>query len=132
MSHPDDGKLDDSYAALTEATRRRQRSGIVEMSFVAAAAVLIAVSALFNAWNTFELRKINQAAAESRRLTMLGTECLVQQLAAQRQQSALAHQAEAAHLGYPYPLLPESAPPVVPETLEKACAAFITSTTTTR
>ena len=130
--HPDDEKLDDSHAAMTEATRRRQRSGIVEMSFVAGAAVLIAVSTVFSAWNMFELRKLAQEEVRTRQIILLGTECLVEQLAEHRHLTGFAHRTGADHHGYAYPISPEQEPPPVPGQLERSCAMFITSTTTSR
>lgn len=129
--HPDDRALDDSYAAITESTRRRQHAGIVEMSFVAAAAVLISVSTAFSAWNTFELRNLAKEEVETRQTILEGTECLVEQLAEHRHSNALGHRADAAHHGFVYPIPEEEEPAPVPGQLATSCERFITSTTTT-
>lgn len=130
--HPDDERLDESHAAMTRATRRRQRSGIVEMSFVAGAAVLIAVSTMFSAWNTFELRRLTQEGVETRRIILLGTECVVAEAAEHRELNALAHRAAAKDHGYTYPIPPESEPPAIPGVLENVCKTFLHTTTTSR
>lgn len=130
--HPDDEKLDDSHAAMTEATRQRQRTGIVEMSLVAGAAILIAVSTMFSAWNTFELRKLHKTSLEERQLIRLGTECMVAELSDHRHLTGLAHRANAADHGYTYPIAPDSEPPVIPEVLESVCKVFLQTTTTSR
>lgn len=128
--HPDDEKLDESHAAITRSRRQRQQSSIVEMTLVAVAAILISVSTAFSAWNTFELRRINQDAVEIRKIILLGTECLVEQLSEHRNLNALGHRADAAHHGYTYPIAPENEPPVVPGVLERICQTFLQTTTT--
>lgn len=130
--HPEDERIDDSYAAIAQATRQRQRSSIVEMTLVAVAAILISVSTAFSAWNTFELRKLHDVQVEERRLILLGTECLVEQMAQHRHLNALGHRADAAHSGYSYPIAPESEPPVIPGVLEEVCRIFLQTTTTSR
>ena len=130
--HPDDERIDEAHADMTRATRRRQRTGVVEMSFVAGAAVLIAVSTMFSAWNMFELRKLHQASLEERQLIRLGTECIVEQLSEHRHLTGLAHRAGADHHGYTYPIAPDNEPPVVPGVLENVCKTFLHTTTTSR
>lgn len=129
--HPDDAKLDEAHFALTESMKERQRTSVVEMSLVAGAAVLIALSTMFSAWNTFELRRLTQDAAEVRKIILLGTECIVEQLAEHRHSTALVHREDAGHHGYPYPILPENEPPVVPGVLEHVCKTFLQTTTST-
>lgn len=130
--HPDDEKLDDSYAAMTQATRRRQWVGVIETSLIAGAAVLISISTVFSAWNTFELRKLAQEGIQTREIILLGTECIVQQLSEHRHLTGLAHRAGADHHGYVYPIPPESEPAVVPELLANVCGIFLHTTTTSR
>lgn len=129
--HPDDEKLDTTYAAVTKAAEQRQRSSIVEMSLVAGAAILITVSTIFGAWNTFELRELQQDQIEDRQLILLGTECIVEQLFEHRHLTGLAHQANATHHDYVYPIPPEKEPPVIPEVLAQVCQMFIHTTTST-
>lgn len=131
MTHPDDEELDRSHAAMTASTKQRQRSSIVEMSLVAGAAVLIAVSTMFSAWNTWELRRLAEQGAETRDIILEGTKCLVEQLAEHRHLNAIGHRAAAKDHGYKYPIPPEEEPPPVPGQLQKSCAKFINSTTST-
>ena len=128
--HPDDEKLDDAHAAAMQAARERQRTSIVEMSLVAGAAILIAVSTIFSAWNTFELRRLSQNEVEIRKIILLGTECIVEQLAEHRHLNALGHRADSGHHGYTYPIAPDTEPPVVPGVLENVCKIFLQTTTT--
>lgn len=129
--HPDDSKLDKEHAALTKATRRRQRSGTVEMSLVVGAAVLVAVSTVFSAWNTFELRELRQEEIRDREIIQLGTECVVEQLSIHRHMTGLAHRAAAAAAGYTYPLAEGDEPPVIPGVLDDVCEVFLHTTTST-
>lgn len=130
--HPDEEQLDKSYAAIDEAARRRRKSSVIETSFIAGAAILVAISTIFSAWNTFELRKINKDAAEIRGILLLGTECVVEQMAEHRSLNALGHRADASHHGYTYPIEPGNEPPVVPGVLENVCKTFLHTTTTSR
>lgn len=129
MGHPDDRLLDDSYAAMVESRLRRRRTGVVEMSFVAGAAVLISVSTAFSAWNTFELRTLAAEEMETRRTILEGTECLFEQLAEHRFSNSIGHRAAADHHRYGYPVSPGDEPQPVPGRLEKSCERFITTTT---
>lgn len=129
--HPDEELLDKSYAAIDEAARQRRKSSIIETSLIAGAAILVAISTVFSAWNTFELRKINHDAAEVREIILLGTECIVEQLSEHRHLNALGHRADAAHHGYTYPIAPENEPPNVPGVLENVCKTFLATTTST-
>lgn len=128
--HPDDEKLDQDYAAMTENRRRGQRSTTVELSLVAVATVLITASTVFSAWNVFELRKLAQEEVKTRETILLGTECIVEQLAEHRHLNALGHRADAAHQGYSYPISPEEEPPPTVGQLERSCGMFIHTTTT--
>lgn len=131
MDDRTDEQLDQSYAAIARAARERQRSSIVEMSLVAGAAILIAVSTAFSAWNTWELRKLTQEGVETRKIILLGTECVVEQLSEHRHLNGLAHRAAAKDHGYTYPIAPDNEPPVVPGVLENVCKAFLHTTTST-
>lgn len=129
--HPDDEKLDESHAAMTQATRERQRNSSIVTVLVAVAAVMVSASAVLSAWSLSELRKLAQEEVRTREIILLGTECVVEQFSEHRNLTALGHRADAAHHGYTYPIAPENEPPVVPGVLENVCKLFLHTTTST-
>lgn len=129
--NPEDEQLDKTHAAMTRATRRRQQNSSIVTLLVAMAAVMVCASAVLSAWNLTEIQKLNRDAAEIRRINLLGTECIVEQLSEHRHLTALAHRAAATDHGYTYPIAPENEPPNVPGILENVCKTFLATTTST-
>lgn len=126
-----EGSLDEAHAALTRATRQRQRNSSIVTVLVAVAAIMVCASTVFSAWSLSEIQKLNRRALEDRRLILLGTECIVEQFSEHRVLTASGHRADATHHGYTYPIPPENEPPVVPGALENVCKVFLHTTTST-
>ena len=139
----DDERSRDRFAELTRVAARSQRLGT---GIVLALAVVVAVvSSAVSAWNTIELRQLTRDTREllrnelplaaalevekklkerEREFGNTSVRCLLEQLSEHRHLNALAHRAEAAKLGFTYPVPPEEEPPPVSDA-DTVCEPFL-------